>query len=168
MVFFLPLLSHNFNDQLSSNFHRFVISRYIKWEDWSLKLPKVSSVYKSEVTKDMYADGNIKSLDHNMLCVEFRGIAVNKGGLILLIQKITMMSYMYESKSKMTLLFQTQCSSLHLCQSLLDFCSHSAGMQCTQARNFIFERSKPFSLCKEYSHWNILKEHVALDRSSWS
>ena len=45
--FFLSLLSRNFDDQLSSNFHRFVIIfmntlRYTKWEDWSLILPIVS------------------------------------------------------------------------------------------------------------------------------
>ena len=40
-VFFLSLFSPNFNDQLSSNFHRFVylcMLRYTKWEDWSLTI----------------------------------------------------------------------------------------------------------------------------------
>ena len=48
--FFLPLLSHNFNDQLSSNFHRFVIL-CICWDTASEKtglwqLPIVASGFK--------------------------------------------------------------------------------------------------------------------------
>ena len=44
-VFFLSLLSRNFDDQLSSNFHRFLyfihMLRYTKQEDWSLTIPSV-------------------------------------------------------------------------------------------------------------------------------
>ena len=40
--FFLSFLSHNFDDWLSSNFHRFCCNMYMlrhtKWEDWSLTL----------------------------------------------------------------------------------------------------------------------------------
>ena len=36
IVFFVPLLSRNFNDQLSSNFHRFVIL-CICWDTASVK-----------------------------------------------------------------------------------------------------------------------------------
>ena len=50
MVFFLSLLSHNFDDRLSSNFHKFVIL-CICWDTPSEKtglwqLPIVSSVFK--------------------------------------------------------------------------------------------------------------------------
>ena len=41
-VFFISSLSRNFDDQLCSNFHRFVIFlhmlRYTKWDDWSLAI----------------------------------------------------------------------------------------------------------------------------------
>ena len=50
-VFLLSLLSHNFDDRLSSNFphvcyfmHMF---RYTNWEDWSWQLPIVSTAFKS-------------------------------------------------------------------------------------------------------------------------
>ena len=50
-VFFLPLLSRNFDDQLSLNFNRFVILCILCWDTLSEKtglwqLPKVSSVFK--------------------------------------------------------------------------------------------------------------------------
>ena len=48
-------VSRNFDNQMSSNFHSFIILcimlRCTKWEDWSLTiLPMVSSVFKGPVT----------------------------------------------------------------------------------------------------------------------
>ena len=55
-VFFLPLFSRNFDDQLSSNLHRFVILCIIRWDTPSektglWKLPKESSAFKRKKVK---------------------------------------------------------------------------------------------------------------------